>query len=232
MGGEVFFEDNPDRKMLGISELVVGPGKVGKTGGCLLMVKKAKPEKLLIIAPRITHKNFYDFRQIDWPVMNADELVEAFNDDEKERPFDGKLLVIVSPRLEKGQPPIWEILQDPYFRDFYIYADEIAILNKLPVMENAFDDFIRTVGQNNQHFLGCTHRIVDDLSRVAPLQVDKIYVVGQLSDEREMKGLYGVSNLRGKMTFDEFSAKLMAQPECFNWWSDHPNWSTFFLIYS
>ena len=220
-----------------MSTLIIGRGRVGKTGFTRDLVEGTKPEKLLIIAPRITNVQvFKKYNSIDWPVMTAAELEGAYNqsvDDYVEADVDQVgLVVLLTAKPVKGQPSIWEILRDERFRDFTIWAEELSVLTAETNDWNEFDYFIRVVGQNNQHFFANTHRLKRDVNPAWLANIQKIYFVGPLADAGEVEILYCQSNISTKLSKDEFAEKLKNQPEKYDWWSAHPNQAAAFLIYS
>lgn len=216
-----------DLEMNGESALIIGRGRAGKTGFAIKYITKQRPARWFIIAPRITNPLLKNYAFIENP-ESAEEIADAFNDNDA----DPLVILLTEPRLKKGKPSIWKMMTDPYFRDFYIMADELAVLNSESEVEKDFDSFIRLVGQNNQHFFGLSHRIKDDVNPVVPLNVEKIWFVGRLADEEEARKLYSLSSLRDEMTFDDFTKKLKSQPKKFEWWSEHMNWEAAWLIYS
>lgn len=211
--------------MEGESTLIVGRGRAGKTGFALDLLDDQKTDKKIIIVPQITNNELLQYDSIDWPVMSAQELADAFNKRETDA-----FVVIVSP-LVKDQPSIFVILLDPMFRDFVIFADELAVLTSDNDDKIAFKNYIRHVGQNNQKFFGTSHRIIDDMPPVTALNVQKIYFVGQLSNSKEIQNLYDVSNIDSEMTLDEFTEKLKSQPKKYNWWDKKPDKNAVFLIF-
>lgn len=207
--------------MNGYSTLIIGRGRSGKTGFALSYAEE-RAEKFLIIAPQITNPRFEEFDQYTHPIMNVEELRQAYNQSK------GPLLLLITEQI-KGQPSIWKILRNPQFKDLVILADELAVLTSESEDEKEFKVFIRHVGQNNQIFIATSHRIRDDVPPVTPLNVQKIIFVGTLADEDEMRKLKGVSNTR--MSKDEFYSKLKTQPEKYDWWNKNPNKKALFYIY-
>jgi hypothetical protein len=216
------------RLMEGSSTLVIGRGRVGKTGFALDLVDEEQTDQVIILAPQITNSELLEFPFIETPIMSADELADAFNAREE---GEGPLVVLISGKL-KGQPSIFKILRDPMFRDFCILADELAVLTSDHDDEEEFKIFIRHVGQNNQKFIGTSHRIKDDMPPVTALNVQKIYFVGPLADDDEVNKLYSVANVNKAMNRKAFGEKLLNQPEKYDWWNDKPNREAVFLIFS
>lgn len=217
-------------EMNGESELIIGRGRAGKSGFAVLKVEKSKRQKKLIIVPQITINLLHKYDSIGWPLFNAEQLRQAWNDCETDA-----LVVIyngVTPKdVREGRQSIWKILTDNYFRDFLIFGDELAVLTSEAEDEKEFKVFIRHVGQNNQHFLGTSHRIVDDMPPVTALNVQKIWFIGRLNNGKEIEKLYNAGNVDSEMTIEQFTDKLKSQPKKYDWWSDHPNENAAFLIF-
>jgi len=207
--------------MNGSSTLIIGRGRAGKTGYALDLVA-SKSEKFLVLAPQITNPRLSEFDSYSPPIMSGDELREAYNKSE------GSLVLIITEKV-KDQPSIWKILRETQFNGLVILADELAVLVSDHDDEVEFKIFIRHVGQNNQLFFATSHRIRDDVPPVTPLNVQRIEFVGPLSDEEEIRKLYGVSNVR--MSRQEFATKLKNQPLKYNWWDKNPNKTAIFTIF-
>ena len=227
-----------ERLQEGDSTLIIGRGRVGKSGYTFdLVEEEEKSDNVIILAPRRTILAKMGTGQegdpgldfIDWPIKSADDLADAWNEHAKED--DGPLLVLIQ-RHEKGQPSIWEILQDERFNRFTIHAEELAVLTSRKEDWDAFDIYIRTVGQRNQFFYANTHRVRADIDPAWVQNFQRIIYVGPLADDQELASLYGVSNISTKMTREEFYAKLAGQPEKYDWWSKQPNKEAAFIIFS
>ncbi len=219
--------DNP-LEMEGESTLIVGRGRTGKTGLGIDKVEKIKTDLKIFLVPRITHPEFHPSKTIyeyyEDPIMSADELEEAVEKSDK------GLIVFITKKV-KDQPSIWEILRDERFRNFVICADELAVLVSDAQDKEEFKVFIRHVGQNNQKFIGITHRIIDDIPPVTALNVQTIIFVGRLANKKEQQNLYDVSNVDDEMDFDQFCEKLRKQPKKYPWWEKNPSEDALFLIY-
>lgn len=217
--------------MEGQSTLIIGRGRVGKSGFTFDLVEEEERSDLhLVISPRRTiQEKMEDMDFVSWSIMNADDLETAWNDHAKER--KGPLLVLLINPAVKGQQSIWEILRDERFRNFTIHAEELAILTASKEDWDQFDVFIRVVGQNNQNFYANTHRIKRDLSPAWIMNFQRIFFVGPLFNGEEAQALYDASTVCTKMDFKAFEEKLKNQPEKYNWWDPYPNKNASFQIY-
>lgn len=215
----------------GYSTLIIGRGRAGKSGFTFdLIEEEDHPEKYLIIAPRRTIKAKMDGLDfVDWPIMSADDLEQAWND-HAEKNTKGPLLVLIFEKF-KGQKSIFEILQDERFRGFTIHVEEMAIMTSDLEDWKAFDKLIRVVGQSDQHLYANTHRIKRELDPAWLANFQKIYFVGSLFAKDEAQILYDNSTVSNEMTFEEFEGKLKNQPKKYNWWDPSPDKGSVFLIY-
>lgn len=221
----------------GSSTLIIGRGRVGKSGFTSDLVEESRPEKLIIVAPRITNqKKLKKYKFVDEPIMSPQQLAAAYNravdEYEKEGSKTVGLLILLTNKPVKGQPSIWEVLRDPLFRDFTIWGEELAILTAEKADWDAFDYFIRVVGQNNQKFFVNTHRMKREINPAWVSNFQRIFYVGRLAAVDELHILYDESTVSTTMTFEQFQERLSTAPEKYDWWAPFPNKEAAFLILS
>lgn len=214
--------------MEGKGTLVIGRGRKGKTGFILFKILPAsKKKKKLIIVPRLTNNALLKYDSIDWPIWSAEDLLDAFSESQTEA------LVVYIGIKEKGQPSIWAILRNSLFRDFFIFADELKILTMDSDDKTEFaDGFIRVVGQNNQEFVGASHRITGDIPPVTVDNVQEVYYIGRTHRDDEIENLWKICSLDDQMDRETFEEKIKNQPEKYDWWNKHPNEAAAWLIMS
>lgn len=212
----------------GESTLIIGRGRAGKSGFTFdIREEEEKSNREIILAPRKTIKaKMEGLEEIDWPIMNADELADAWNTKELSKP----LLVLIMEH-QKNQPSIWSILRDPRFEGFAIQAEELSVLTSRKEDHDAFDTFIRVVGQSNQYFYANTHRLRADIDPAWLANFQRIFFIGQLADDQEIQTLYSASNVSSEMTLEDFTNRLRTQPKKYNWWDKFPNKNAAFQIY-
>jgi len=215
--------------MFGKSILVVGQGRVGKSGLCFDLISGKAPdiipklgrekEKWIIISPRKSHPYFYSLDRITDSEEKGDEplrekMIRAYN--------ESKTHLFI--RVKSDNAALFDILgeeneDDPTLAPFYsasIYIDEVGIVLSTSPMENAFKNFIRVVGQNNQILLMSTHRITGDTPPIVSNNTMSIYLVGSMPKQSEAKSLYDNGNMEEE--WGDFWERIRKGVPKYDWW--------------
>lgn len=217
--------------MNGVSIFIIGQGRSGKSGLAHDFIEGKAPappmpeifrdspkrEKWIIISPtRSTHPALFalDYISDAEPEEGtlAEKILKAYDRAETH------LLIVAKNRRS---PALFEALGaedengNALFYGHAIYLDEAAIVTQR--IPDAFEEFVRQVGQRDQIFVFSSHRIVSDISPVVSLNCMWIIWVGPLMDTKEMNNLYERGNVA--RTRESLEIELASKIK-YPWWDE------------